>query len=367
MTAFTKSRCSPSGNAGNVTVNASKSVEVTGQFVADSVTIPSRISVASAIGQTPFRQALGLPPLPTGESGNLSINTPALRVLNGGQISVLNESNTGNAGNLEINSNFIALDNQGSLTAIAKDGEGGDIMLSGKTLDMRNGGNILTSTQSGNGGNISLNLQELLLMRNQSLINTESLRIGNGGNITIKSPVITGLENSDIIANAVEGNGGNISITTQGLFGLEQRNKLTEKSDITASSKFGLNGQVMLEQLDFNPVDSLVDLPSNFENTTTVQAGCRTSSENKFVVSGRGVPQNPSNLFNGNKILVEVIDLINQEKISSNTSSQNPSARVDNQKKPIIEATGFIRNSKGEIELVATRNKSFHIEAPSCS
>ena len=235
-------------------------------------------------------------------------------------------------------------------------------MLSGKTLDMRNGGNILTSTQSGNGGNISLNLQELLLMRNQSLIDTESLRIGNGGNIAIKSPVITGLENSDIIANAVEGNGGNINITTRGIFGLKFSEQLTDESDITASSEFGLNGKVMLEQLDFNPVDSLLELPSNFENTTTVQAGCTASSENKFVVSGKGaLPQSPNELFNGNKILVEVIPTVNQGKISSNISPhQNPSARVDNQRKPIIEATGFIRNENGEIELVASENKLFN-------
>ena len=142
---------------------------------------------------------------------------------------------------------------------------------------------------------------------------------------------------------------------------------MTGESDITSSSEFGLNGQVMLEQLSLNPVASSIELPSNLKNTTTIQAGCRAFRENKFIVLGRGVPQNPTDLFNGNKILFELSPTVHQEKISSNTSSQNPSARVDNQKKPIIEATGFIRNSKGEIELVATRNKSFHIEAPSCS
>ena len=36
--------------------------------------------------------------------------------------------------------------------------------------------------------------------------------------------------------------GGNINITTQGIFGLEFREELTPESDITASSKFGVNG-----------------------------------------------------------------------------------------------------------------------------
>ncbi|WP_292768319.1 hypothetical protein [Nostoc sp. NOS(2021)] len=40
--------------------------------------------------------------------------------------------------------------------------------------------------------------------------------ISNSGNITIDSPIILGLEDSDIIANAVNGKSGNINITTQG-------------------------------------------------------------------------------------------------------------------------------------------------------
>ena len=49
------------------------------------------------------------------------------------------------------------------------------------------------------------------------------------------------------IANANQGNGGNIDITTQNIFGLVFREKKTPKSDITASSKFGLNGEVTVE------------------------------------------------------------------------------------------------------------------------
>ena len=71
-------------------------------------------------------------------------------------------------------------------------------------------GQITATTASGKGGNINLNLKSDLILRNNSLIDSEALGTGNGGNIAINSPVIAGFENSDIIANAIQGNGGNI-------------------------------------------------------------------------------------------------------------------------------------------------------------
>ncbi|WP_442946492.1 hypothetical protein [Nostoc sp. 'Peltigera malacea cyanobiont' DB3992] len=62
-----------------------------------------------------------------------------------------------------------------------------------------------------------------MIVRRGSSIVTNAGGIGNGGNITINSPIIVGLENRDIVANAVQGNGGNIQITTQGIFGLKFR------------------------------------------------------------------------------------------------------------------------------------------------
>lgn len=100
-------------------------------------------------------------------------------------------------------------------------------------------------------------------MRRDSQISAESGGKGNGGNITINAPFIIGLENSDIIANAVQGNGGNINITTEGIFGLEFRDRLTPENDITASSKFGVNGMVQINNIGIDPSSGLVELPVN--------------------------------------------------------------------------------------------------------
>ncbi len=345
-----------SGNAGDLTINASKFIEVEGKFIGFSSIFPSQILAASYLADANVRQALRLPPSPTGESGNLNINTPNLRVLNQGSVSVRNDGPSGNAGSLKVNADSILLDNQSSLTAIATEGEGGNIVLDAKTLDIRNESSILASTQSGTGGNIELNLQELLSMRNQSPINTESMGIGNGGNISINSPVILGLENSDIIANAVEGNGGNIKLTTQGIFGLESRDKLTEESDITASSEFGVNGTVAINNISIDPSSGLVELNLELaDSSQQIASGCSSNTGNTFVSTGKGgIPQNPNEQVDANLTWSDIRDLSAYRKrnnITENTQISNQPA--------IVEATGFIRNENGEIELVATQNKPF--------
>jgi large exoprotein involved in heme utilization and adhesion len=62
-----------------------------------------------------------------------------------------------------------------------------------------------------------LQLQKILILRHGSNITATAGGNGNAGNILINSPIILGLENSDIVANAVQGQGGNINITCDSL------------------------------------------------------------------------------------------------------------------------------------------------------
>ncbi|MEM6755519.1 MAG: S-layer family protein, partial [Cyanobacteria bacterium P01_C01_bin.38] len=321
-----------SGNGGKVTINASESIEVKGTSI--NSPIASAIGASVPVLPVVLRQGFGVPDKPSGNAGDITINTPKFQISNGGIVAVNNEG-VKDAGNLIVSTDSLRLDNNGI---------------------------VLADTVSGEGGNIFLNIKSDLILQKSSIINARSSGTGNGGNITIDSPIIAGFENSDIVASAVKGNGGNINIKTQGLFGLQWSEQLTNESDINASSQFGLSGQVVLQQLDFNPVNNLIQLPSNFENTTKLKAGCRASEGQRFIVLGRGgLPQNPSNLFNGSQVLTQLFDLIPEEKISFLTSFQNNNANYDNQQKSIVEATGFSRNKNGEIELVAlspTRGKT---------
>ena len=258
-----------SGNSGSVTINATDFIEVSGS-VPGSVNHSLIISSANFIDES-LQQLLGLPPIPSGNSGNVTINSPVLKVSDGAEVTVRNDG-IGRGGILNINANSTLLNSTGKITA---------------------------STQSGGGGNIDLQLKDGLILRNQSLISAEAMGMGNGGNININSPVIAGVENSDIITNAVRGDGGNININTSGLFGLQFREKLTIESDITASSEFGVNGKVNINNPAIDPSSSLLQLPTDVvDESQEVASGCSVYQGNSFTVVGKGgLPANPADVI----------------------------------------------------------------------
>ncbi len=309
-----------SGTGGSVTVNAKNFIEVSGT-VPGSIN-PSLIASSANIVDESLQQLLGLPAIPSGNSGNVTINTPILKVFDGGEVTVKNDG-TGKGGMLDINANSILLNSKGKITA---------------------------STQSGGGGNIDLQIQDGLILINQSLISAEAGGTGNGGNININSPVIAGLENSDIVANASEGNGGNININTSGLFGLQFRSELTIDSDITASSQFGVNGTVEINNPAIDPSSSLTQLPSDVvDSSQQIASGCSAAQGNSFTAVGKGgLAANPEDVITSISLWNDLRDL----SIFERENKTDIQAR-ENSIKPIVEATGWVVDKQGNIEFVA--------------
>jgi filamentous hemagglutinin family protein len=310
------------GNAGDITINASESIDVTGNLPKAETPsqIRSTVKNPSAFAQRFFN----IPAIPQGKGGNININTPSLKINDDASVTATNQG-IGDSGTININAESVLLARKGGITA---------------------------STTSGEGGNISLKLQNLLLMRNNSLIDTEATVTGNGGNITINSPIIVGLENSDIIANAVQGNGGNIDITTQGIFGLKFRNELTSENDITASSQFGINGTVDINNFGVDPNSSLVELPENLTDPSQqIATGCSNNTGSSFVATGRGgIPQNPNQQVTSERTWSDIRDLSAYRKTGEITSQIPPSPET------LIQATSWHRNAQGQIQLIADKS-----------
>ncbi|NJR56807.1 MAG: filamentous hemagglutinin N-terminal domain-containing protein [Acaryochloris sp. CRU_2_0] len=94
-----------SGDGGDLTINARESIEVIGNPEAN---LPTSITANAFQIEPRLRKRLKLPAVPSGNSGNITINTPRLTATDGGQITVRNEG-TGNAGELKISANNIIL------------------------------------------------------------------------------------------------------------------------------------------------------------------------------------------------------------------------------------------------------------------
>ncbi len=300
-------------------MNASNRIEVSG--ISPTSGQHSRIIAKADLLPEIQREAYGLP-LPTGDAGELIVNTPFLQVSNGGIIAVNNDG-PGNAGNLKINADRVMLDYRGSITA---------------------------TTQSGVGGNIQLNLQDSLILRHESSITATAGGISNGGNITINAPIIAGFENSDIIANAIKGRGGNIQITTQSIFGLTYRDQLTPDNDITASSEFGINGNVQVKTIGINPANALNTLPIDVvDSSRQIADRCGAAKTSSFIATGRGgMPQGPIKKRGSDRTWNDLRDTSTDRSVP--TSVILPIAQA---KTPIVEASALRSNPDGSIELVA--------------
>ncbi len=300
------------GNGGDLTVIAADSVEIDGFKTSSLGNIRSGLFSAADIDSS-------------GDAGDLKIDSNQINIRDQAFISVSNLG-SGNTGNLNLNADNIFLDNQASLEA---------------------------QTTAGEQGNINLNSNFIQLRRNSN-ITTNATVTANGGNITINSPLIAGFENSDIIANAVEGNGGNINITTQGIFGLKFRDQITPESDIAASSQFGVNGVVDINNLGNDPSSGLVELNLELvDSSQQISRVCSTNNtmDNNFVITGRGgLPQNPREIFRSDQIQLDWATLKLEANSKNHSVTVKPSLRKPNK---IVEATRWIINQKGEVILTA--------------
>ncbi len=346
------------GNGGNLIINASEFVEVTGK---------SATGVASSL--TASTKAFG-------DAGSLKIVTKQLAVRDGAKVSVNSRipksqkitsrrdlDGLGKAGELNIIANAIFLDNDGKLTSDA---------------------------QSGNGGNISLQVQDFLLMRRNSQISTNAGTAqfgGNGGNITINVPkgfiIANSLENNDITANAFEGSGGQVRIQAVNLFGIEPRSRenLTKElvtndfaildpfrlqtSDITAISQSNpdLNGEVIINSPEQDPSVKLFKAPTVTPKikVSSVCRAPRSRGKNSFIITGKGgFPQNPRTFLRDSHIEPNWIALPPRKKLDQkNIKKQKLRGKkykvkqLKNLPEPIVKARGWFVNKNGDVVLTA--------------
>jgi large exoprotein involved in heme utilization and adhesion len=318
------------GDGGKLTVLASDSVELSGKStLADGTEVQSGLFT---VASDPYKTGN------IGDGGDLTIQTGRLIVRNGAGVAVSRQvSDSGNerkAGNLEIAARSIQL-NRGFLSA---------------------------TTQSGKGGDITLQVQDLLILRHGGEISTSAgtrNQGGDGGNINIDTQFLVALpsEDSDISADAYTGKGGNVQITAQDIFGIQSRRKNTPQSDITASSKLGIDGVVRINTPDIDPSRGLVALPTELVDASGLIAqNCSSGGSqvaSRFTVTGRGgLPDNPSETLSSNAVWTDLRPNLNLAATSSSsamaTRGSHPTAA------PLVEAQGWVINDKGEIVLTAS-------------
>ena len=199
------------GNAGEVKINASESIDVSG----DSTSISSEVS---PVADEAARTRAGTPLVPSGRGGDVILTTSELNITNGGEISVANRG-SGDSGRLSIKADDFSLYDASSITAASASGQGGDINLDTDNLQIDSNSSITAEAgQQGDGGNININASNIFAKKSSAV--TADAEGGDGGNLTIEAiNILLEAPVEDIFTASSElGIDGSIEIETDGNF-----------------------------------------------------------------------------------------------------------------------------------------------------
>ena len=211
-----------SGRGGNVTLNVSESISISGEFPTSALLIPAIFDIGPLAPSGIVTSTIGgVCPGPCGKAGDISITTGSLSIQNGGRIDSGTSSN-GPGGNIALSATDVI-----SLSGTSRDGtpvglfsrsigtdpdsgSGGNIELHAGQYQVTNGAQVSASTLGpGTAGNVFLEgasgpAQTVLIDGFGSGIFTDTQGTGAGGNILMNANTIT-LQN-----------GGTLSATTSG-------------------------------------------------------------------------------------------------------------------------------------------------------
>ena len=246
--AVVSAKSSGTGNAGSVTIQGTAS--------------PAQSVLIDGPGSSIFTETQG-----TGAGGNILIETSQSTTLTNG--AAISASSTG------------TMDDAGDAGMVT--------IHAGNTFFMQDSSVTTQATKSG-GGQIEINAANLFRLVNSRVSSSVLDGAGGGGNISIDPNVVV-LQNSQILAQAIQGAGGNITIFTP-LF-------LADSSSlVNASSQFGLNGTVTIQSPASNLSGSLGPLASKTSQAdgllTQRCAALANGQASSFVVAGREqLPSDP--------------------------------------------------------------------------
>ena len=371
---------SGTGNAGNITVNATQIqlsdsesgllAQTTSAGKAGNLTIQPRGDGQSLRVFFQKGAQISASTSSSGTGGTLRITAPeSITITGDGSIISAETTGAGNGGDLTLRTGkLVARDGAQVTVSSVNSGQAGNLTVDANSILLDSAAKINANT-TGGGGNIFLNSPLLLLRRGSSITTNASGNNITGGNITIDAKngfiVAVPSENSDISANSENYRGGNVTIkNTAGIFGIQSRKEPSPNSDITAKGGTpDLIGNIEITPPDIDPNNGLIELPINLVDVTQqISTACTPGSrqsQSSFVSTGRsGLPMSPTEPLQDTSTLSAWVRLRPKPANSTKTTISPQPTAVSNTTKvaaatPIVEATGWVVDRNGNVELVA--------------
>jgi large exoprotein involved in heme utilization and adhesion len=211
---------------------------------------------------------------------------------------ITNREASGTGGNINVQAARMTMDSGATVSAASSGtGDAGNITINAGSEFLSSNSSITTESLNASGGNITLLATDMIHLKNSQI--TASVLGGPmtvGGNILIDPNFII-LQNSQIIAQAIQAAGGNINLTFNQAFLRDAR------SVVSASSQFGVNGTVNINSPSQNLSGALVPLEQSFLSGNTLSnqrcaARMAQGQISTFIVTEReGLPQEPGGML----------------------------------------------------------------------
>jgi filamentous hemagglutinin family protein len=346
------------GTAGTITI------ETDGPFtVSDGVQISANTSGSGNAGDVIVRakliELIGYPPLTPPLEGGGSENGNSSGLFASAFDETDDGTGTGRGGDVIVNTDQLIVRDGAAISASnfasygsfpPGKGPAGNVEISAREILLDNQGIITTAATAGDRGNVAISADDIQL-RDNSKITGSARGEATGGNITLNTDNLIALENSDIAANAEQSFGGRIEINATGIFGTAFRPFNTPLSDITASSQLGaeFSGTVQLNTPDVDPAAGLVTLQTNVMETTNLLVAdtCVATAGSSFYMTGRGgLPPTPDDWLSSDTVWID-------ERSHFSGSVHQSDLNLIAKHQPIVEATGWKINADGSVQLVA--------------
>ncbi|MEH2332446.1 two-partner secretion domain-containing protein [Nostoc sp.] len=348
------------GNAGNILVNATDSVELSGVASFPVLEDGRAGGFSSGLFTNTSKGA-------SGQGGELGVTTGILRVSDGAVLSARSQSGS-KGGNITVNANVLEVINGGQfLTTAFNSGDAGNITVKVKdritisgsdstfsdrfnsvakvfgeeqakaTIDpVRPEAGLFANTatgSSGNGGSIFIDPMQLAIADGAGIA-VDSQGIGKGGNLQVQAGSLTLDNKAFLSAIANRGQGGDIALTVQDLLLLRRNSQISttagnrefggnggnitintpfivavpqENSDITANAFTGSGGRV---DITTNGIFGILRQKSPTENSD-ITASSELGVSGEVTINSpdtdpsRGLIQLPSNLIDASQQIAQ--------------------------------------------------------------
>ena len=311
------------GRGGDVFINASQSLELSGSFV-DSFNIERLSGIFAQVE-----------PDSEGDAGNITIRTGSLIVLEGAQISTSTLS-VGQGGDIDIEAqNLIRLSGT-SPNANLEVGSSG-IFVSAEKAYLNNSEEVVNTT--GNAGNLLIKTPELII-EDGARISGDTFGLGKGGNIQINvdSLIIKDggtlragslIEQNPLLESDERGDGGSLTINASEFIELTGTGTVGDVDPIPVVSRITTESQGTGKAGDLNISTQQLTVAEGAEitaSTSSFGAGGNISISSHFINLNQGAIS-ASSISSGNagNITIRVKNTLNSNNSTISTSAEQAS------------------------------------------